>query len=100
LIACSEANSTAPAPSESIQRRKSFSKAISGWLSRSSTRLSYSALKLRACISVEATSDPQATALRLSPLATLIQAYFSALMPHRQIPAVDTTSQGGLPSSP
>ena len=62
---------TAPAPSESIQRRKSFSKAISGWLSSSSARRSYSASKLRACISVEATSEPQATALRLSPLATL-----------------------------
>jgi len=30
----------------------------------------------------------------------LSQAYFSALTPHRQMPAVVTTSQGGLPSSP
>lgn len=44
-------------------------------------------VELRACISVEATSEPQATALRLSPLATLSQAYFSAVTPHRRMPA-------------
>ena len=61
----------APAPSLSIQRRKSFSKAISGAFSSASTLLSISALKLPALSTGEGQSDPVATALLCSPPATV-----------------------------
>ena len=51
-------------------------------------------------MSEDASSDPVATALSLKPRATFMKAYLKAVIPQRQIPAVEITSQGSEPSSP
>ena len=92
--------SIAPAPSDSIQRRKSFSNASSGRTSRSATFDSISDSKYRARSIDDGSSDADATAWLNSPLFTPMQAYFSAEMPARQTPAVAMASMGRVPSSP
>ena len=93
-------SSTAPAPSDSIQRRNSFSNAISGCSSSACSLCSFSASKWRASKNGENSSEPLATARCASPARNASQAYFSAAVPARQTPAHDTTSRRGQPSSP
>jgi hypothetical protein len=92
--------SAAPAPSESIQRRKSLSKAISGFCSRAAALDSTSSEKRPERIMAEESSEPQATARRNSPVATPMAAYFMAVRLDRHTPPEDKSSQGGEPSSP
>ncbi len=62
--------SKAPAPSDSIQRRKSFSKAISGLSSISATRWADSGSYRRASRPPEARSEPLASAFFACPART------------------------------
>jgi hypothetical protein len=91
----SRSRTTAPAPSDSIQRRKSALKywKPSGTSSRSAWT-SDSCSKRPARIIGLSSSDPQATARSWRPASTAVQACWSAAAPDAQIPAVDSTSIG------
>ena len=90
----------APAPSESIQRRKSASKQWLWFAASSAPRSGVTASNSSARMKLEASSEPVATALPVVPEATFSAAYFSALIPERQMPDMLATSHGALPSSP
>ena len=74
----SGSTSSAPAPSDSIQRRNSFEKGSIGWSSTSLTLSLIWGSKCEARRLGEASSEPVATALGRSPAATLRAAYFNA----------------------
>src|SRR3990167_11543675 len=92
--------SAAPAPSESIQRRKSFSKPSPGYFSNLSIRAWISDSKFALRIKLDANSEPAHTAVFDNPNATFIYPYFIAVMSELHTPAVVITSQSGQPSSP
>jgi hypothetical protein len=93
------ASSADPAPSDSIQRRKSFSKARPGRSEAAATCSGDSAEKLRATMNVEQSSDPVATARRASPDLIIRYANLSAATPEHHTPAVETASSRASPSS-
>ena len=70
----SGSSNNAPAPSDNIQRRKSFSNASSSRVSRSAICASVSAVKLCARIIADDNSEPAAIALRRMPDATAMNA--------------------------
>ena len=86
---------SAPAPSDSIQRRNSLLKGSIGWSSTSLTLSRICGSKCEARRLGEASSEPVATALGRSPAATLRAAYFNALTPAQQTPVGLMISQGG-----
>src|SRR5215471_3455128 len=91
--------SSAPAPSESIQRRNSLLKGNSGWSSHPFMLSLTCGSKCEALRLGEASSEPVTTALSDAPAPTLRKPYLRALTPEQHTPLVPTISHGGQPSS-
>src|SRR5690606_6860343 len=86
-------SSIAPAPSDNIQRKKSFSKAITGFCSNS-VNFSASLLNLSDLSQEEIRSDPVQTASFALFVAIAIKPYFSAFIPEVQMPFAEFSSIG------
>src|SRR5690606_28178538 len=92
-------NSTAAAPSDNIQRKKSLLKAIIG-CSSSCFKFSTSLLKWSAIIQEDILSDPVQIALLVLPERTDRKPNFNAFIPAQQFPAAELTSIFRFPSPP
>ena len=90
---------SAPAPSDSIQRRNSLLNGRSDWSSPSSTFGRTCGSKCDARRLGDASSEPVTTALPAPPATTLRTPYLSAVTPEQHTPLMDVASQGGQPSS-
>ena len=91
---------SAPAPSESIQRKKSCSKATSGFRLRSSTRVWSSLSKNSERVNLLATSEPVTSAVEASPAAIPRYAVFNADIEAQHTPLEVKTSASRSRNSP
>src|SRR5699024_7528869 len=88
----SVSSKTAPAPSDSIQRKNSLLKAKMGF-SSTSLKCCTSSSKISARIQDEVRSDPVQTAFFAIPDFNAINPYFNAFMPLTQAPEGELISR-------